>query len=264
MFYHNLNPALLHLGPLEVRWYGLFYVIGFILTYSFISYVAKKGYIKYTKDEIESLFLHILIGLILGARIFYILFYNFSYYLQHPMEMLQIWHGGLSFHGALIGIMIAVLLFCKKYKKDWKELSDYLIIPIPLCLMLGRIGNFINGELYGRITTVPWAVKFPNADGFRHPSQLYEAAKNLFIFIILFTLYMYKKRFPKGFFFWLFFTLYPLLRFFVEFYREPDPQLGFIAFGLSMGQLLSIIMFAVGSIMLVLTVKKPEKKSKHA
>jgi len=158
--------------------------------------------------------------------------------------MLAVWHGGLSFHGGLIGAAIAGFIYTKKKKISFYDIADIIVMPLALGLALGRIGNFINGELYGRITNVPWAVKFPDAEGFRHPSQLYESIKNLIIF---FALWVIKdKNLPKGFMFWLFVIMYSALRFMVEFFRHPDEQLGFIIGFLSMGQVLSIVMFVIG------------------
>ncbi|MBI2651291.1 prolipoprotein diacylglyceryl transferase [Candidatus Woesearchaeota archaeon] len=246
MFIHSINPVLLKLGAFEIRYYGLFYAVGFMIAYFMISYLAKIKGLSINKDDVADFLLYEIIGVILGARIFYILFYNLRFYLSNPFEMLAIWHGGLSFHGGLIGASIAGFYFCKKKKIDFYDIADIVVIPLALALALGRIGNFMNGELYGRITNMPWAVKFPNAEGFRHPSQIYASLKNLLIF---FTLWNLKgKKLPKGFIFWLFVIMYAALRFFVEFFREPDEQLGFIAGFLTMGQILSVVMFFAGII----------------
>ena len=187
--------------------------------------------------------LYIIIGTVLGARTLYVVVYNLPFYLSNPFEIIAVWHGGLSFHGGLIGAVIAGFYFCKRKKIDFYEIADISVIPLALGLALGRLGNFINGELYGRITNVPWAVKFPDAEGFRHPSQIYESLKNLLIFFTLWKLS--DKKLPKGFIFWLFVVMYSALRFIVEFFRQPDEQLGFIGF-LTMGQVLSIVMFVIG------------------
>lgn len=254
MFIHDINPVLLSIGPFEVRYYGLFFVIGFVLAYFILIHLAKKKELNLTKNDIADLFLYIMLGVVLGARIFYILFYNLPFYLSNPFELIAIWHGGLSFHGGLIGGALGGYYFCRKKKIDFYEIADILVIPAALGLALGRIGNFINGELYGRITDVPWGVKFPDAEGFRHPSQIYASFKNLFIFITLWTIK--DKKFPKGFMFWLFVVMYSVLRFTVEFFRQPDPQLGFIIGFLSMGQILSIIMFFVGVFFIFKVYKK--------
>jgi len=244
MFIHNIDPVLLKLGPFEIRYYGLFFVLGFIIAYFLINYLAKRKKINLTKDDIADFLLYIIIGTIIGARTFYILVYNLPFYLQNPSDILAVWHGGLSFHGGLIGAVIAALYFCKKKKIDFYALADIAVMPLALGLALGRIGNFTNGELYGRITDVPWAVKFPDAEGFRHPSQIYESFKNLLIFFALWTIK--DRNLPKGLMFWLFITMYSALRFAMEFFRQPDEQLGFIISFLSMGQVLSIVTFLVG------------------
>src|SRR3989338_6947630 len=244
MFYHNINPVLLRLGPFEIRYYGLFYVLGFVIAYFMLVYLAKKRQLNLTKDGISDFLLYEIIGTIAGARLFYVLAYNLKFYLANPLQIFAIWHGGLSFHGGLLGAIIAAMIFSKRKKVDFYDLADITVIPLALGLALGRIGNFINGELFGRITNVPWAVKFPDAEGFRHPSQIYESLKNLFIFSVLW--HAKNMKLPKGFLFWLFITLYSFLRFVVEFFREPDMQLGFFLGWITMGQILSVVTFSIG------------------
>lgn len=244
MFIHNIDPVLLSIGPFQIRYYGLFFVLGFVMAYFLLVHLAKRKELNVTKDDIADLLLYIIIGAVLGARIFYVFVYNLPFYLSNPFEIIAVWHGGLSFHGGIIGAAIAGIYFAKRKKIDYYELADIVVIPLALGLALGRMGNFINGELYGRITEVPWAVKFPDAEGFRHPSQIYASLKDLLIF---FTLWVIKdKNLPKGFMFWLFVVMYSTLRFIVGFFRAPDPQLGFILGPLTMGQVLSVIMFFVG------------------
>jgi len=208
-----------------------------------------------TKDETAELIIYMLVPTIICARIFYVVVYNFAYYLSNPVEILMLWKGGLSFHGGFIGAIIGGYFFCRKKKIRFYQLADIAVIPLSLALFFGRIGNFLNQELYGRVTSVPWAVKFRNAEGFRHPSQLYEAIKNIVIFFVLLSLYL-KKKLKEGAVFWLFVTSYSFLRFFIEFFREPDPQLGYILLGLTMGQVICIIMFIVGAIFLVNIFKR--------
>lgn len=243
MFYNNINPTLLHLGPFEIRYYGIIYVLGFILAYFFISYLAKERNLKLTKDDIWDLLFYLIIGAVAGARIFEIFVYNLKYYLANPLEMIAIWHGGLSFHGGLIGAVIAAYIYTKRKKIAFYDLADICVIPLAFGLFLGRIGNFLNGELVGRITDVPWCVKFRNYEGCRHPSQLYESFKNLVIFSALWLIK--GKKLKKGIMFWSFILMYSVLRFFIEFFRAPDEQIGFIL-GLTMGQWLNIMMFIVG------------------
>lgn len=243
MFYNNINPTLLRLGPFEIRYYGIIFVLGFILAYFFIKYLAKQRNLSLKKDDILDLLFYLIIGTIIGARIFAILFYNLKYYLANPFEMLAIWHGGLSFHGGLVGAVIAAYIYCRKKNISFYDLADIVVIPLALGLFLGRIANFINGELVGRITDLPWCVKFKNYDGCRHPSQLYESFKNLIIFSILW--FVKDKRLKKGILFWSFIIMYSTFRFFIEFVRAPDPQIGFIL-GLTMGQWLNIVMLIIG------------------
>lgn len=250
VFIHNIDPVLLHLGPLEIRYYGLAYVLGFVLGYFILKQLIKKKNVALTEEELDTLILYIALGVLLGSRIFYFVFYNFSMLLENPFHLFKIWEGGMSFHGGLIGVLVAGILFCKQYKKSFYELADLAVIPVALGLGIGRIANFINGELYGRATTVPWAVDF--GDGIpRHPSQLYESAKNFVMFGILWLL-KEKEHLKKGTLFWTFITLYGTFRFFIEFVREPDPQLGFVLFNFfTMGQVLTGIMAITGSMMLL-------------
>lgn len=254
MFYNNINPVLLSIGPFEIRYYGLFFVIGFVIAYFMLIYLSKRKELKLTKEDISDYVLYVIIGTILGARFFYVIFYNLPVYLSNPLQIFAIWQGGLSFHGGFIGAILAGILFARKKKIDFYDIADLTVIPLALGLALGRIGNFTNQELVGRITNVPWAFKFQNIEGFRHPSQLYESLKNLVIF---FTLWNLKdKKLPKGFLFWSFATMYSFLRFIIEFFREPDPQLGFFFNFLTMGQLLSIVMFFIGLFFLYKIHKK--------
>ncbi|MDP7179710.1 MAG: prolipoprotein diacylglyceryl transferase [Candidatus Woesearchaeota archaeon] len=256
MFYHNINPTLIHLGPLQIRYYGLIFVIGFIIAYYMIPYLAKKRNLELTKNDTADLIFYLIIGTIIGARLFYILFYNLPFYLSNPLSIFAVWQGGLSFHGGLVGSITAIYYFCKKKQFNILGLLDIIVIPLSLALMLGRIGNFINAELVGTITSVPWAVKFPGYEGFRHPSQLYESLKNLVIFITLWNIK--GKHLKKGILFSTFIIMYSILRFAVGFVRAPDPQLGYIIFNLTMGQLLNIVMFAIG-IFFIFRINKKEE-----
>ncbi|MEM4337085.1 MAG: prolipoprotein diacylglyceryl transferase, partial [Candidatus Woesearchaeota archaeon] len=243
------DPVLIRIGIFEIRYYGVVYAISFLLLYLYLNLLAKQKKIKLNEEEISELVVYLIIGVVFGARIFYVLFYNLKFYSHNILDIFMLWKGGMSFHGGLIGATIAAFAFCRKNKINFYEIADNIAIPACVFLMLGRIGNFINGELYGRVTEWWWAVKFKGVEGFRHPSQIYESFKNLIIFSILWFFKDKKKR--DGFLFWLFIALYGLLRFFVEFFREPDEQLGFIVFNLSMGQLLSIVMFLIGAAMFI-------------
>ncbi|RKY39412.1 MAG: prolipoprotein diacylglyceryl transferase [Candidatus Omnitrophota bacterium] len=245
MFISHLNPVFFRWGKIEIRYYGLIWAFSFLLALKIISSLVKRKKIEIKKDELFNLCFYVLLGGIIGARLFYILIYNLRFYLIHPYEMLALWHGGLSIHGGLVGGTLAGLLYCLRHKINFFLFADLFVIPLSLCLCLGRIGNFINGELYGRLTSVPWAVKFPGVEGFRHPAQLYASLKNLIIF--LFLLRLEKKGQKEGFLFFSFLFLYSLFRFLVEFFRAPDPQLGFLWGGLTMGQILSLPFFLIGA-----------------
>ena len=194
------------------------------------------------------------VGMILGARVGEILIYRFEYYLANPWKMIAIWEGGLSYHGAFVGIVIAILLWCWKYKKSFLEVADVFIVPISLANSFGRIGNFINGELPGRITSLPWAVKFPFVEGWRHPSQLYEAVYNVIIFGIL--CFQSSKKNKSGLLLAMYLMLYAVFRSITEFFREPEILVG----PLTMGQFLNAIMFVVGAFLLWYVLKKKEHK----
>lgn len=253
MFVHDLSPVLIKLGPLEIRYYGLMYVLGFLFIYYMLRYLSREKKLELSNDEITDLMSYLIIGVIVFARLFYVAAYNLNYYLSNPIKIIAVWEGGLSFHGGLIGAVIVGLWYCKKKNLKFYDLADFFVIPLGIALFLGRIGNFINGELYGRVTNLPWGVKFQSAEGFRHPSQLYEAGKNLLIFIVQW--HIKDKELPKGFRFWLFVVMYSSLRFIIEFFREPDAQIGFV-YGLTLGQWINLVMFLVGIIFFVKIKKK--------
>lgn len=255
MLFHNINPALIELGPLQIRYYGLFYALGFVIAYFLIYYLAKRKELNITKDDVADLLTYEVIGIILGARVVYVVFYNPLFYFQNPFEILAVWHGGLSFHGGLAGAIVAGYLFCKKKKIEFYDIADIAVAPVALALALGRIGNFMNAELYGRIAKVPWCIDYTKnqfienlPNGCRHPSQIYESIKNLTIFAVLWLIK--DKKLPKGFMFWSFVTLYGLFRTVIEFFRQPDEQIGFIFNYFTMGQVLSFPLFLIGSYML--------------
>lgn len=243
MWNHSLSPVFASLGPIEIRYYGLFYAFAFVLAYFMIPRLSSNRGFTMTKEETADFLVYLISGTVAGARLFYVIFYNLLYYLSSPLEIFAVWHGGLSFHGGLLGAVIGTFLFCRKRKKNFFSLADVCMFPLALGLFLGRIGNFINGELVGRVTDVSWCVNFPDYEGCRHPSQLYESFKNILIFGILWPLR--KKQFKDGTLFGLFIILYSIFRFAVEFFRMPDEQIGFI-FGLTMGQWLNIAMLGAG------------------
>jgi len=228
------------------------YVFGFVGGYFLIRWLAKKRGIHLPKDVLQELISYLVVGVILGGRLGYVLFYNLPFYLANPLEIFAFWHGGMSFHGGLIGTLLMGWWFAKKRGLAFYPLADVCVVAVPIGLGLGRIGNFINGELFGRPTNVPWAVVFPQGGPVaRHPSQLYEAfLEGLVLFSIL--LWMSERVQADGVLFWTFIGGYSLARFFVEFFREPDPQLGFILGPFSMGQILSLAMILAAMLFLVL------------
>jgi phosphatidylglycerol---prolipoprotein diacylglyceryl transferase len=261
MFIHNINPTILSIGPLEIRWYGLFYVLGFVMVYLFLRYFSKKGYIKLNIKEVEDVVFWSIIGMLIGARAIYFLVYNFSAFVNNPLEIVYIWHGGMSFHGGLIGVILALLIFSKIKKVSFYSITDFIVIPVTLCLALGRIGNFVNGELFGRISNLPWSMNFngetvDNNPIFRHPSQIYEALKNVLMFFVLW--FIKDKKLKPGTMSWLFVAMYGILRFFIEYVREPE-----IYFGpFTAGQVLCLGMIIFGGLMLV-QVNFPKKISNN-
>jgi phosphatidylglycerol:prolipoprotein diacylglycerol transferase len=252
----NIDPILVKLGPIQVSWYGLMYVFGFLASYLLVRYQMKKKDFGVSKLDVENLYFYLILGLVIGARLGYVLFYDLKMYLADPLEIFAIWHGGMSFHGGLIGVLIVGIFFSWKNKKSFLKIADLFIVTAPIGLGFGRIGNFINGELYGRVTQVPWAMIFPTDKDLlpRHPSQLYESAlEGGVLFLILW--FLKDKKLPTGGLLAIFLSLYGLFRFFVELFREPDPQLGFILGPFTMGQTLSAFMI-IGGIILFLYLKR--------
>jgi phosphatidylglycerol:prolipoprotein diacylglycerol transferase len=264
MQYPKIDPVFFHLGPLEFRWYGLMYVLSFVATYFLVKVGAKRKNIPLTKDDLADLVFYLALGVILGGRVGYMLFYNFFYYLDHPLKIFAIWEGGMSFHGGFIGTVLSGCYFAWKKKIGFFRLADLCVVAAPIGLCLGRIGNFINGELYGRVTTVSWGMIFPGGGNLpRHPSQLYEAIlEGPVIFTVLWLLQS-RKKLPAGVILWSFVSLYGVFRFLVEFTREPDAQLGYFWGVFSMGQLLSFPMFLFGLAMIWLCYRQDAGRDKR-
>lgn len=251
--YPDIDPVLLHIGPLQVRWYGLMYVLGFLAVYLLVKQQLKQISFARLQEHFENLNMVLIISIIIGGRLGYVLFYNLDYYLAHPLEIPATWSGGMSFHGAAIGLIVSGLWYCRKKKIEFWKAADIYIVTIPIGLMLGRLGNFINGELFGRPTELPWGMIFPGGGPVpRHPSQLYEAiCEGLILFILLWSLrkkpWQPDNRFwPHGSLVSLFMIGYGIMRFFIEFTREPDPQVGYILHYFTMGQALCTIMIIGG------------------
>ena len=252
--YPHMDPVLLKLGPMQIRWYGLMYVLGFIASYFLVrKQIRDFGFTK-LEPHFENLNITLILSIIIGGRLGYVLFYNLPYYLDHPLEIPATWSGGMSFHGAAIGLFLGGMIFCKIKKIDFFAAADIYVVTIPIGLFLGRLGNFINGELFGRPSDVPWAMIFPAGGPVaRHPSQLYEAfLEGLVLFIILWGLrkkpWKPTPRWPHGSLLALFLTGYGIFRSIVEYFRQPDPQVGLFFQLISMGQLLSALMIVAGVI----------------
>lgn len=253
----NINPIAFSIGPLQVHWYGLMYLFGFMSAWALAHWRAKHYQLNWTSEQIGDLIFFLALGVIIGGRLGYMLFYNTHQLLTQPWTLFKLWEGGMSFHGGLLGVFIALAFFARKIKKPLWEVADFVIPLVPLGLAAGRIGNFINGELWGRVTDVPWAMVFPRVDAQpRHPSQLYEFGLEGIVLFILIWWYAAKPR-PAGCVSAVFLMSYAVCRLIIEFFREPDYQLGFIAFNwLTMGQLLSIPMLLAG--LLLWLIKRHE------
>lgn len=255
----SIDPVALELGPLAIRWYALAYLVGLVGGWQYIKYLAKKFPGDITGDDVDDFLFWATIGVVLGGRIGYVLFYNFDYFLHHPMAIVEVWKGGMSFHGGFLGVIVAALLFCKKRGLPMAAFGDMIACGAPIGLFFGRIANFANAELYGRITDVPWGVVFPGGGPLpRHPSQLYEAVlEGLVLFIVLFVLSRPARfRNKSGLFIGVFIAGYGLARSFVELFREPDAHIGFLSAGSTMGQWLSLPMILVGVGLVFVALKR--------
>ncbi|MBF0447132.1 MAG: prolipoprotein diacylglyceryl transferase [Magnetococcales bacterium] len=246
----NIDPVIVEIGPLSIRWYGAMYSLAFILGWPLLKSRAKKLSANLSETFLGDLLVLVLIGVVLGGRLGYILFYQFGYYLSNPLAVFRVWEGGMSFHGGLLGVIIACCLFARRRQITCSLLVDLLVPIVPIGLLLGRIGNFINAELWGRTTDVPWGMVFPGAGYLpRHPSQIYEALlEGVLLFIVLW--WLGRKAQPAGFLLGVFILGYGCSRFFVEYYREPDAHMGFLSLGMTMGQWLSLPMIVTGLIIL--------------
>ncbi len=248
--YPNIDPVALDLGIIKIHWYGLMYLLGFAAVYFLGKYRAKQAYSIIKPEAIEDLVYFGALGVILGGRIGYILFYNFELFLENPIILIKIWQGGMSFHGGMLGVFASMWFFAKKHHCSMLQLTDIIAPLTPIGLGLGRIGNFINAELWGRTTDVSWGMIFPNAGMLpRHPSQLYEAVLEGLVLFIIIWIYTNKQR-PTMAATGLILALYGAFRFFVEFFRLPDAHLGYLALDwVTMGQILSMPMIIIGAAM---------------
>jgi phosphatidylglycerol:prolipoprotein diacylglycerol transferase len=249
MFINNFDPVAFQIISFEIRWYSLAYIAGIIIGWM----LCKKIFIRKSdiNEKFDDYVTYLVIGIIIGGRLGYIIFYNFNYYINNFFDIFKVWEGGMSFHGGLIGIIVASILFSKKNNQDSFLYMDLVSLVAPIGIFFGRLANFINSELYGTPTDIPWAVTFIQVDNLsRHPSQLYEAIlEGVILFIIL--MYFKNKDYLKkpGLISGLFLIFYSLFRFFIEFVRVPDEQLGYLIFELSMGQIISLIFFVIGIIL---------------
>ena len=252
MFINNFDPVAFQIISFEIRWYSLAYIAGIIIGWL----LCKKVFIRKSdiNEKFDEYITYLVIGIIIGGRLGYIIFYNFSYFINNFFDIFKVWEGGMSFHGGLIGIIFASIQFSKKHNQDSFLYMDLVSLVAPIGIFFGRLANFINSELYGTPTDIPWAVTFIQVDNLsRHPSQLYEAIlEGIILFIIL--MYFKNKDYLKkpGLISGLFLIFYSIFRFFIEFVRVPDEQLGHLIFELSMGQIISLIFFVIGIILFYL------------
>ncbi|MFC3031871.1 prolipoprotein diacylglyceryl transferase [Pseudoalteromonas fenneropenaei] len=259
----EIDPVIFSIGPLSVRWYGLMYLIGFVFAMWYANREAQKPGSSWSKEQVSDLLFYGMLGVILGGRVGYVLFYQFQYFLENPMYLFRVDQGGMSFHGGALGVILAIVIFAWRNNKKLLQVGDFVVPMVPVGLLAGRIGNFINGELWGRATDVPWAVVFPTGGPVaRHPSQLYEAfLEGLVLLIIL--LWYKRKSPPAGALAGLFLLGYGVFRFTVEYFREPDAHIGLYAGIISQGQILSLPMVVAGLGLMLFACRRPKAAVEH-
>ncbi len=269
MIVHNFDPVLVDLGLLQIRWYSLAYVFGIIFGWMYANKIIKLttenkyNFKQITTSQFSDLIIYLLLGIIVGGRLGYVIFYNLNYYSQNFFEIFKLWEGGMSFHGGLAGVIISIFVFSKKTKVSFFKISDIVACVAPIGIFLGRLANFINGELYGKISNLPWAVIFPDGGNFaRHPSQIYEAIfEGIILFILVNFLALKKNLIMKAGYISSFFLIsYAVLRIFSENFREPDLHIGYIFNYFSMGTLLSILTLIAG-FLIIFFIKKNEQNN---
>jgi len=262
MFTHNLDPVLFNFGFVSIRWYSLAYVAGILIGWWLGKKIITKRFQnigqKFNLTEFDDLITYLILSILIGGRVGYIFFYNFDYYISNPIDIIKVWEGGMSFHGALIGIIIGTYLFSAKRKISSLFFLDIIACVSPIGIFFGRIANFINGELVGKVTNVSWSVIFPAIDMLpRHPSQLYEAFLEGIVLFLILNNFILKKNYKTGTCSFLFLVSYGLIRVFSEIFREPDAQVGYLFNFFSMGTFLSFLMILAGMVIFIF-VKKNE------
>ncbi|OUN87547.1 prolipoprotein diacylglyceryl transferase [[Collinsella] massiliensis] len=263
--YQSLDPVALSVGPITIYWYGIAYVVGALICGVMMWRTQRRWGLNISQDDLMMVVFGAVIGLVVGARLFYVVFYGDGYYWEHPLEIFMTNHGGMSFHGGLVGGLLGGYIVCRIYRLSAWTMADLAIIGVPIALCLGRCANFVNGELWGKPTDLPWGVVFGGAAGDipRHPSQLYEAfLEGIVLFAVLYVLSRRKPPLPQGAYLGVFVLGYGIVRFLVEFVRVPDAQLGYIFGGvITMGQLLSLplIFIGAGLIAYALHAKRPQR-----
>ncbi|WP_374386491.1 prolipoprotein diacylglyceryl transferase [Sandaracinobacter sp.] len=262
----GLDPVALQIGPLALRWYSLAYIIGIIAAWWLLLRMVRRPGAPMTAKHVDDLVTWCTLGVILGGRLAYVIFYNPSQYLQNPLDIFKLWEGGMSFHGGLAGVILAIVLYARSQGLSALRILDYVAVVTPIGLLLGRFANFVNGELWGRPTDGTWGIIFPDAGPDpRHPSQLYEAALEgaLLLIVLTFLFWATRARLKPGLLGGIFIAGYGLSRFVIEFFREPDAQLGVLPIGLTMGQLLTLPMI-LGGLWLLATLNRRETASETA
>jgi len=266
---HNFNPILIDLGLVQIRWYSIAYILGILIGWIYASQILKRiklndyNFTAIKQLDFDNLIIYLVLGIILGGRFGYIIFYNFDYYSEHLIQIFYIWQGGMSFHGGLLGVVVAILIFSRKTNINFLKYGDIISCVAPIGIFFGRISNFINGELYGKVSNLPWAIIFPSADNLsRHPSQIYEAILEGVVLFLIINYFAFKKKliFKTGYISSFFLISYSILRIFAEFFREPDSHIGLFFNYFSLGVILSLVTIIIG-LVIILSVKKNEQNN---
>lgn len=264
LYYPHFDPVMLQIGPLSIRWYAMAYITALVCGWLLVRCLVRKDPIVATKEQVDDFLTWATLGVIFGGRIGYCLFYQPGWYFSHPLQILQVWHGGMSFHGGALGVIIALILFTRKYKLSFLGFSDRVTTVVPLGLGLGRLANFVNGELIGRVAPdwLPWRMIYPDVVGARHPSELYEAFLEGFVLFTIMMILAHRKsiREHAGFLSGVFLLGYAIARSFCELFRQPDSFLGFIVGDITMGQILCIPMAIAGSYFIWQSFRLPKLK----